>query len=669
MKKYKIAQWIVFLFILTDLSAKAQVNQSSSVDICIYGGSSAGVMAAYTAKKMGKSVILIEPGNRLGGLTTGGLGQTDIGNKYAVAGLSLDFYRRIGQHYGKFEQWTFEPHVAKELFEQYIKEANIKVVYNYRLQSVSTEQGAIKAITIENSIQPNQSTNQIIKAKVFIDCTYEGDLMAKSGVSYFTGRESNSTYGETYNGVQLMDKHQFPDGVDPYKIPGKKESGLVWGISNETLAPNGTGDKKVQTYNIRVCFTNNPSNRIPITQPDDYKPERYELLLRVLAKKPVKNIGGFTSLAPMPNNKTDINNNGAFSTDMIGENWDYPEADYNKRKEIKKAHDNYVKGFFYFIGHDTRMPSYLRNEMLQWGYPKDEYTDNKNWTPQMYVRETRRMIGEYVMTQLNCEGKEVVKDRIGLAAYTMDSHNCQRLVVNGMVKNEGDVQVGGFDPYPIAYRSVIPKKKECKNLLVPVCLSASHIAYGSIRMEPVFMVLAQSSAVAACLSIDNNQAVQDINIDQLQQIIKTNPYANGRTPEIIVDNVDTDNVVVKGDWSFGKYGGFGPSYLRDTARTSTAKSVKFIPEISKEGSYQIYTYYPKLQNGSEQTQIAIFDGEKVINKVIKRSEVQVIGQTAGEWVSLGKCNLPKGNNAYVEISNKNSNGIIVADAVLFVPEK
>jgi len=669
MKKYKIAQWIVYLILLTDLSGKAQVNQSSTVDICIYGGSSAGVMAAYTAKKMGKSVILIEPSNRLGGLTTGGLGQTDIGNKYAVAGLSLDFYRRIGQHYGKFEQWTFEPHVAKELFEQYIQAANINVVYNYRLQSVNTEEGAIKAITIENSIQPNQSTNQTIKAKVFIDCTYEGDLMAKSGVSYFTGRESNSTYGETYNGVQLMDKHQFPDGVDPYKIPGKKESGLVWGISNEKLAPNGTGDKKIQTYNIRVCFTNNPSNRITITKPDDYRPERYELLLRVLAKKPVKNIGGFTSIAPMPNNKTDINNNGAFSTDMIGENWDYPEADYNKRKEIKKAHDDYVKGFFYFIGHDPRMPSYLRNEMLQWGYPKDEYMDNKNWTPQMYVRETRRMIGEYVMTQLNCEGKDVVKDGIGLAAYTMDSHNCQRLVVNGMVKNEGDVQVGGFDPYPIAYRSVIPKKKECRNLLVPVCLSASHIAYGSIRMEPVFMVLAQSSAVAACLSIDNNQAVQDINVDQLQQILKTNPYADGTMPEIIVDNMDKANVVIKGDWSFGKYGGFGPSYLRDTARSSKAKSVKFIPQISKEGSYQIYTYYPKLQNGSEQTHITIFDGVNVTNKVIKRSEVQVIGQTAGEWVSLGKCNLPKGNNAYVEISNKNANGIIVADAVLFVPEK
>lgn len=669
MNKYKIAQLVVLLMTLIEMPAKAQVKDVDNVDICIYGGTSAGVIAAYTAKKLGKTVILIEPGGRLGGVTTGGLGQTDIGNKYAVKGLSLDFYRRIGQHYGKFEQWTFEPHVAKELFEAYIKDANIKVMYHHRLISVNSTDGVIKAITIENAIKPSITTNRIIKAKMFIDCSYEGDLMAKSGVSYSVGRESNSDYNETYNGVQLRDKHQFPDGIDPYKIPGKKESGLVWGISNGSLAPTGSGDKKVQTYNIRVCFTNNPSNRIAITQPDDYNPDRYELLLRVLEKKPVKNIGGMMALSLMPNNKTDINNNGAFSTDMIGENWDYPEADYKKRIEIQRAHDNYVKGFFYFIGHDPRMPLHLRNEMLQWGYPKDEYIENNNWTPQMYVRETRRMVGEYVMSQANCEGKELVTDGIGLAAYTMDSHNCQRIVVNGMVKNEGDVQVGGFDPYPISYRSIIPQQKECKNLLVPVCLSATHIAYGSIRMEPVFMVLAQSSAVAASLSIDNKKSVQEVNVGQLQHILTTNPYANNSIPEILVDNADTASIVIKGDWGFGKNGGYGPSFLTDSSRAQTAKYVKFIPQIMKEGSYHIYTYYPKLQNGSQQTQVTIFDGKQATNKIINRSEVQVIGQTAGEWVSLGKCNLSKGKNAYVEISNKNADGTIVADAVLFVPEK
>lgn len=655
--------------ILTGIPVKAQNKNSDTIDICIYGGTSAGVIAAYTAKEMGKSVILIEPGNHLGGLTTGGLGQTDIGNKYAVTGVSLNFYRRIGKHYGKLEQWTFEPHVAEQVFNEYIRSADIKVIYQHRIVSVSSVGGFIKEITIENSIKPGNSSYRIIKAKMYIDCTYEGDLMAKSGVSYTVGRESNSTYNESYNGVQLRDEHQFPDGIDPFKIPGLPKSGLLWGISNDTLAPNGSGDKKVQTYNIRVCLTNNPRNRIPITEPDDYNPNRYELLLRLIEKNPTKSIKDFMTLSMMPNNKTDSNNNGPFSTDMIGMNWNYPEAHYDERREIQKAHDNYIKGLFYFIGHDPRMPLALRTEMLQWGYPSDEYIDNNNWTPQMYVREARRMIGEYVMTQANCESKEVVTDGVGLAAYTMDSHNCQRIVINGMVKNEGDVQIGGFDPYPVSYRSIIPKANECKNLLVPVCLSASHIAYGSIRMEPIFMVLAQSSAVAASLSIDNKNSVQDVNINQLQHLLRTDPLADGSAPDILVDNEDTSNIIIKGSWILEKRGGYGPTFLVDTSKLQYAKSVRFIPEIKKEANYEIYTYYPKLQNGAKQTVITVFNGNVRAERFIKRSQIQVIGQTSGEWVSLGKYKLTKGKKAYVEISNKDADGAIVADAVLFVEEK
>lgn len=655
--------------ILTGIPVKAQNKNSDTIDICIYGGTSAGVIAAYTAKEMGKSVILIEPGNHLGGLTSGGLGQTDIGNKYAVTGVSLNFYRRIGKYYGKLEQWTFEPHVAEQVFNEYIRSADIKVIYQHRLVSVSSVGGFIKEITIENSIKPGNSSYRIIKAKMYIDCTYEGDLMAKSGVSYAVGRESNSTYNESYNGVQLRDKHQFPDGIDPFKIPGLSKSGLLWGISYDTLAPNGSGDKKVQTYNIRVCLTNNPRNRISITEPDDYNPDRYELLLRLIEKNPAKSIKNFMTLSMMPNNKTDINNNGPFSTDMIGMNWNYPEANYDERREIQKAHDNYIKGFFYFIGHDPRMPLALRTEMLQWGYPRDEYIDNNNWTPQMYVREARRMIGEYVMTQANCESKEVVTDGVGLAAYTMDSHNCQRIVINGMVKNEGDVQIGGFDPYPVSYRSIIPKANECKNLLVSVCLSASHIAYGSIRMEPVFMVLAQSSAVAASLSIDNKNSVQDVNINQLQHLLRTDPLADGSAPDILVDNEDTSNIVIKGSWILENNGGYGPTFLVDTSKSQYAKSVRFIPEINKETNYEIYTYYPKLQNGAKQTVITVFNGSVREERIIERSKIQVIGQTSGEWVSLGKYKLTKGKKAYVEISNKDADGAIVADAVLFVEEK
>ena len=544
------------------------------------------------------------------------------------------------------------------------------MLYQYRLVSANNVGGTIKDITIENSIKPDKATNRVIKAKMYLDCTYEGDLMAKSGVSYTVGREANSTYHETYNGVQLMDRHQFPDGIDPYKTQGKKESGLIWGISDAALEPMGTGDKKVQTYNIRVCLTNNPANRVTITKPDDYNPDRYELLLRLIEKRPVKSLTGFMTLSKMPNSKTDINNSGAFSTDMIGVNWRYPEAGYDERKAIQKAHEDYTKGFFYFIGHDPRMPEYLRNEMLTWGYPKDEYTDNNNWTPQMYVREARRMIGAYVMTQANCEGKEIVPDGVALAAYTMDSHNCQRIVVNGMVKNEGNVEIGGFDPYPISYKSVIPKAAEGKNLLVPVCLSASHIAYGSIRMEPVFMVLAQSSAVAASLAIDTKKSVQDVNINQLKQILKTNPRADNSVPDIWVDNEDTANIVVKGAWGLGKKGGYGPSFLVDSSNSATPKSVRFIPDIKKAGIYHVYTYFQKPENGAAQTHINVSDGNQDKEVIINKSDIQVIGQTAGEWISLGKYALPKGKKAYVEISTKGANGtVVIADAVLFVEEK
>ena len=364
----------IFLFLIGYQACSQKVTE---VDICVYGGTSAGVITAYTARKLGKSVLIVEPGKHVGGLTTGGLGYTDIGNKYAVTGLARDFYRRIGNHYGKFEQWIFEPHVAEETFHQYIKSASLDIVFDYRLVGVEKKDGIIQQIVIENSSSPSTSTNQVVRAKMFIDCSYEGDLMAKAGVSYVTGREGNSQYKETYNGVQVRDKHQFLDGIDPYKIPGKPESGLLWGISNEKLPPNGTGDKKIQAYNFRICLSRDPGNMIPITQPEDYDSSRYELLIRVLEKEPNRPFNLILKPDLMPNQKTDINNNGPFSTDMIGMNYDYPEATYDERKRITKQHENYIKGLLYFIGHSKRMPKHLRDEMLKWGYPKDEYSGQR----------------------------------------------------------------------------------------------------------------------------------------------------------------------------------------------------------------------------------------------------------------------------------------------------
>lgn len=657
---------ILCFLLFVSLSINAQTPTPLNVDVCVYGGTSAGVIAAYTASKMGKNVVLVEPGNRLGGLSSGGLGFTDIGNKYVVTGLARDFYRRIGQHYGKFEQWTFEPKVAEAIFLDYVKRGNFKVLYNTRLRNVNKTANRIVSIGLENSVHPTIAT-QTIKAKQYIDCSYEGDLMAKAGVSYTTGREANSVYNETVDGVQLKDQHQFPNGVDPYKIPGKPESGLLWGISNEILAPTGSGDKKIQAYNFRLCLTDDPENRIDITRPANYDSTHYELLLRYLQVKPAKDWSAFLKPDKMPNHKTDINNNGPFSTDMIGMNYAYPDGDYATRTAIIKAHEDYTKGFLYFIGHDARMPEHLRTQMLKWGYPKDEYLNSDNFTPQLYVREARRMLGAYVMTEANCLRKEVVDDKIGMGAYNMDSHNAERLVVNGMVKNEGDVQLRGINPYPIAYRAITPKNQECDNLLVPVCLSASHMAYGSIRMEPVFMVLAQSAAVAACQAVDGHVDVQKVDIKQLQAALINNPLVDGSTPEILVDNDDTENITITGEWKRQTVGGYGPSLLIDTAK-NTAAEIKFIPHIKKTGIYQVYVYCPKVSHSATITQVQIADGQNVVNKTINKNDVQVVGQTSGEWVSMGAQRFEAGKGAYISISNKNADGVTVADAVLLVPE-
>lgn len=490
--------------------------------------------------------------------------------------------------------------------------------------------------------------------------------MAKAGVSYTIGREANSVYDETYDGVELRDKHQFPDGVDPYKTPGDPSSGLLYGISPEPLALQGTGDKKVQSYNYRICLTNDPANRIPITQPERYDPKMYTLLLRYLAKKPSKNLWGFLKFDLLPNHKTDINNNGPFSTDMIGNSYDYPDGDYPTRQKIIQQHIDYTKGLLYFIGHDPQMPEYLRQQMSDWGYPKDEYPDNGHWTPQLYVREARRMVGAYVMTQANCEGKVKVDDGIGLAAYTMDSHNCERIVINGMVKNEGDVQIGGFPPYPIAYRALVPKKSECSNLLVPVCLSASHIAYGSIRMEPVFMELGQSSAIAAGLAIDHHTAIQDVPAVSITHILKTNPLADGSTPEIIVDNDDSENVAVQGNWLRQRQDSYGFSRLADTTVGGQPRSVRFTVDLVKPGEYKLYLYMPKLKSLSTYTTV-IVNGKEL---KVHTGGLQIAGQTSGEWVSAGKVELhTPGKTNYVAITNKAADGTIIADAILLTPEK
>jgi hypothetical protein len=519
-------------------------------DLVVYGASSGGIAAAIQAKRMGKSVLLLEPGPRIGGLTTGGLGQTDIGNKSAIGGFAREFYAAIKSYYSRPENWkwqtseeyidggqtrteegeptmwTFEPSAALRVYEEFIEKEKIKLVLNEKLDrknGVKLENGKISSITMV--------TGDTYFGKVFIDATYEGDLMAAAGVSYTVGRESNDKYKETLNGVhtKLTDttmtgyaarnaiNHNFVDGVDPYVVKGDPTSGLLPTINPEGPGKSGDGDHNIQAYCFRMCLTDHPENRIPFEKPSNYNELDYELLLRNYEAGEV----GFPWInSSMPNRKTDTNNRTGFSTDFIGQNYDYPEASYDEREKIAERHRQYQKGLMWTLAYHPRMPLHIREEVSRWGTSKDEFARADGWQQQLYVREARRMIGEYVMTQYNCEGLEVVDDAIGMGAYGMDSHHTQRYVTpEGFVKNEGNVEASVQAPYPISYRSIVPKRNECSNLLVPVCLSATHIAFGSIRMEPVFMVLGQSAATAAVISIDNNIAVQEVNYKKLREVL------------------------------------------------------------------------------------------------------------------------------------------------------
>ncbi|MFN0137191.1 MAG: FAD-dependent oxidoreductase [Phycisphaerae bacterium] len=474
-------------------------------DVVIYGGTSAGVIAAAKIASLGKSVVLIEPGHHLGGLSAGGLGATDIGNKAAIGGMARDFYCRVGSKYGQAEAWTFEPHVAESVFGEIIGAAGITVVMGERLdRDARLKMHGTRVASIM------MISGRRYSGRIYLDCSYEGDLMAAAGVSHTIGRESNATHGETLNGVQVANatKHQFSVPVSAYRIAGDPTSGLLPGIEAAPPEADGSGDHRVQAYNFRMCLTDVASNRRAWEKPADYDESRYELLLRNFeagdARLPIHSV-------MMPKRKTDTNNNGAFSTDFIGANYSYAAASDADRLKIIAAHLSYQKGLMWTLAEHPRVPAKIREHFQNWGPARDEFVEHDNWPHQLYVREARRMVSDYVMTQDNCQGRRRADDPVGLAAYTMDSHNVRRYVdAAGNVRNEGDVQVGGFPPYEISYRAIVPRRTECTNLLVPVCLSASHIAYGSIRMEPVFMVLAESAATAACMAIDGDLDVQAV---------------------------------------------------------------------------------------------------------------------------------------------------------------
>lgn len=678
-------------------------DERFEADIVVYGGTSSGVIAAVQAKRMGKSVILVGPEKHLGGLTSSGLGFTDTGNKAVIGGLSRVFYQRIWQKYQQPEawrwqkkseygnrgqgtpaidgenrtMWIFEPHVAERVFEDFIQEFRIPTFRDEWLDRAAGVQKMGANITSISML-----SGKTFVGKMFIDATYEGDLLAAAGVDYHVGREAKSVYGEMWNGVQtgvLHHRHHFgvlKTKISPYVVPDDPSSGVLPRISTSPPGEYGSGDQRVQAYCYRYCATNHPENRRPFPKPDGYDPKQYELLLRIY------NAGWretFDKFDPLPNRKTDTNNHGPFSTDNIGMNYDYPEASYERRQEILDAHRRYQQGWLYFVANDPRVPSDVQAAMRQWGLPKDEFTDNGNWPHQIYVREARRMIGHFVMTENELTKRKPTPCPIGMGSYTIDSHNVQRYITpEGDVQNEGDIGIR-ISPYTISYGSLVPPKSQCENLLVSVCVSSSHIAFGSIRMEPVFMILGQSAATGAVLALAGNHAVQDVPYTQLREhLLKDGQvleYASTKTiqpggharrsidpttlPGVVVDD---DAARLTGEWKISTASSHfvGHGYRHDDAAKDGSAKARYEADLATAGRYEVLISWPPHSNRSSNTSVEIVSAEGSTAVTIDQRKPP---GDDGQLRSLGIYNFTADQPAAVTVSNAQSDGYVVIDAV------
>jgi hypothetical protein len=675
-----------------------------SRDVVIYGGSSGGIAAAVQAARMGRSVVVVSPDRHLGGLSSGGLGMTDTGNKEVIGGLAREFYHHVWRHYERPEawrwqersaygnrgqgtpaidgaartMWIFEPHVAERIFEELVAEHGIEVV---RDEWLDRDTGVRKVGPRIESI--TTLSGRTFTGRMFIDATYEGDLMAAAGVDYHVGREANAVYGEEHNGVQvgvLHHGHHFgrvSEPISPYRVPGDPTSGVLPRISTEPPGEFGTGDHRVQAYCFRTCFTNVPANRVPFPKPAGYDPGQYELLVRIF------DAGWrefFRKFDPIPNGKTDTNNHGPFSFDNIGFNEDYPEASYERRREIVEEHRVYQQGLLWFVANDPRVPAEVREELNRWGLAADEFPDSGHWPHQLYVREARRMVGSFVMTEGELRKWRPTPDSVGMGSYTIDSHNVQRYVTpEGHVQNEGDIGVGTGGPYAIAYGSLVPKRGQCDNLLVPVCVSASHIAYGSIRMEPVFMILGQSAATAASLAIDRGLAVQDVPYDTLRarlladgQVLEHAELDGAGGGRRGIAAATLDGVVVDdrqatftGDWQQSTS---APAYLgggyRHDGRTADGRATaRFEARLPAPGRYHVFLTAPPNANRARNVPVEVHHEEGVARRTIDQRAPRA--DRALHWTDLGTYRFA--GTGVVVVANAGTDGYVVADGVRWVP--
>ncbi len=665
----------LFLFFLLIIGIAANTQSNESADVIVYGGTAGGIMAAIAAAREGSSVLLVEPGKHLGGMLTGGLSHTDYGDRAVIGGLAVEFYRRVAKQYNtSLYFWRGpEPTLGEKLLKDWLSELKVKVIYGERVKMTKKEGSEIKSIVTVSG--------KTLSAKVFIDATYEGDLMARAGASYAIGREGVAEYGESWAGRQPFrpDGHTFHYPVSPFK--NGRDGELLPLINERPMAKIGSADSGVQAYCFRLIMTNNPSNKVDITRPADYDAARFELLRRYLKIRKPATLGETGVIGPhinLPNQKAEINSGGPISTNLYdGSNWPYPDADYSKRDSIWNDHLSYTKGLLYFISHDPSVPENIRKEAMQWGLAKDEFEDTEHFPHQLYVRVARRLIGEYVLTQHDLMKNVIKYDAIGMGSYNIDVRHIQRNwewisrfpELRGETYNEGYLSIPVL-PYQIPYRSLVPKFEECSNLIVPVCISSSNLAYASFRMEPQYMIAGHAAGVAAAMASKGKIAVQKIDINTLQnkllqqgQIISMEENPNGFFQQgnaVIVDDDMTRFVEKEGSWSLSENPDVKRHDITYYINTSNEPAkIIYQPHLNQKGQYNVYGWWPKTSEGATNVPLTInyAGGSKTILLNQK--------QTGDGWVLLGNYNFLAGKNGKLTITNKAVDGQVIADAFKF----
>ncbi len=662
------------------------IRAAENFDVVVYGGTPGGLSAAIAAAREGASVVVIEPTKWIGGMVTGGLAKTDVGNEKVIGGIAREFYTRAAESKPGTPLWFAEPQVNLATFQKMVAEAKVQVVTGQKLKSISRDGLKIDRLITDDGKR--------YFGKVFIDATYEGDLMARAGVSYIIGREGSDSYGESLAGFQpapLRPRTVEQMSLDspsiggpktalnyvhgtPTKIPALNEAGLpLPGVGGDWLEV-GAGDSRTQAYNFRVIVTRNPANRVPFPKPAKYDESHYELLGRLIDAYPGIRFSKLVFLGPIAGDKFDANAIGLVTgTDHVGANYDYPDGDDATRRRIWQDHVDYVQGFFWFLANDPRVPAELRAQTQEWGLAKDEFTDNKNWPYALYVREARRMIGEYVMRQSDCTAQITKPDSIGMGSFIMDSHAVQRLVDrDGSVIDEGNFDVP-VRPYQIPYRSLVPQKTQCENLLVPVCLSASHVACGTIRMEPQFMILGQACGLAAVQAGREGKIVQDIDVAALQaKLREQNQVLDLPLPPDSVALQDLAGLVIDdaqaeytGEWTASSSSGGVEGYYRhDGNESKGTKTARFSAKVPKDGSYEVRISYATAPNRATNVPVTVTsaDGPKTVIVNEKKA-----GELEHAFASLGVFRFTAAQPAVITISTENTDGYVVADAIQILP--